>query len=100
MNHTQDLKSEKPASNVPVLGAAMILLRLVTGVVSDEHCAMLNGFDNGLFFAVSENLENILSFSGNNCTSQLVFRFVYHEVLHPRSNSTLKGKPKGTMGDT
>ena len=100
MNHTQDLKSEKPASNVPVLGAAMILLRLVTGVVSDEHSATLNGFDNGLFFAVSENLENILSFSGNNCTSQLVFRFVYHEVLHPRSNSTLKRKPKGTMGDT
>lgn len=49
----------------------MILVRrLGAGVDSDEHFATLNGAANGLFFAVSENLENILSFTAKNDTNQ------------------------------
>lgn len=48
----------------------MILERRGAGVDSDEHFATLYGAANGLFFAVSENLENILSFSGKNDTNR------------------------------
>lgn len=49
----------------------MILVRrLGAGVDSGEHFATLNGAANGLFFAVSENLENILSFTAKNDTNQ------------------------------
>lgn len=50
----------------------MILVRRGAGVDSDEHFATLNGAANGLFFAVSENLENILSFSAKNDTNRLI----------------------------
>jgi len=50
----------------------MILVRrLGTGVDSDEHFATLNGAANGLFFAVSENLGNMLPLSAKNDTNQL-----------------------------
>lgn len=72
----------------------MILVRrLGAGVVSDEHFATLNGAANGLFFAVSENLENMLSFSEKNDTNQLI-ESLFHEAGTSFDFSTLRGSQK------
>jgi len=77
----------------------MILVRrLGAGVDSDEHFATLNGATNGLFFAVSENLENMLSFSAKNDTNQLI-KSLFHEA-QTSFDFHVKRKPKGVMGNT
>ena len=77
----------------------MILVRRGAGVDSDEHFATLNGAANGLFFAVSENLENILSFSGKNDTNRLTESLLFHDA-QTSFDFHVKRKPKGTMGNT
>ena len=56
-----------PVSNLPpsIFGAAIIRLDRGCEAGSDEHFATLNGEPNGLFFDVSENLENISTFSSD-----------------------------------
>ena len=48
---------------------------------SDEHFASLNGDPNGLLFAVSENLENISTFSSDKRHNRSTI-FVLFEAEH------------------
>lgn len=72
----------------------MILVRrLGAGVVSDEHFATLNGAANGLFFAVSENLENMFSFLEKNDTNQFI-KSLFYEAQTSFDFPRLKGSQK------
>ena len=61
----------------------MIRLERVCDVAgSDEHFATLNGLANGLFLAVSENLENISSFNRIKATKWSSIGLVEAEHLN------------------